>query len=299
MLPNFLIVGAAKSGTSSLDRYLAQHPQVYMPQKKEAHIFSIPDFPDRFTGPGDEGMNTETIRTMTAYERLFDGVQSELAVGESSVFYLYYPGTAKRIHAANPDMKIIMMLRNPVDRAFSAYMHVVRDERESLSFEESLAKEVERKELHFEPMWLYRELGLYAEQVQRYCDVFPRHQIKIILFEDFSRNTEAVVADVFAFLGVDNSVKIDTGLRHNESGLPKSRGLFNFISKPHPIKEVLKPLVPASVRERIGIQAKSMLLERVAMNPETRAELLAFFRPNIEALSLLIQRDLSQWLRKK
>lgn len=299
MLPNFLIIGAAKSGTSSLDRYLAQHPDIYMPKKKEAHIFSIPDFPERFNGPGDEGMNEETIRNREDYERLFDGVQGQHAVGESSVFYLYYPGTAKRIYEANPNMKLIVMLRNPVDRAFSAYMHVVRDERETLSFEDSLAQEAIRRVNHYEPMWLYRELGLYADQLTRFYDVFPREQIKVILFEDFARNTEKWVSEVFEFLGVDPTVSIDTGLRHNESGLPKSRALFNFISKPNPIKEIFKPLVPEALRERIGIQAKSMILERVTMDPHTREELTSFFKPDIERLSALIGQNLDRWLTKR
>ncbi len=299
MLPNFLVVGAAKSGTSSLDRYLAQHPDIYMPTKKEAHIFSIPDFPARFNGPGDEGMNTETIRSMEAYERLFDGVKNERAVGESSVFYLYYPGTAKRIYEANPDMKIIILLRHPVDRAYSAYMHVVRDEREPLTFEEGLAKEPERKAMDFEPMWLYRELGLYSEQVQRYYDVFGRNQVKVLLFEDFTKNLHETMADIFRFLGVDPNVEIDTGLRHNESGVPKNRGLFNFISRPNPIKEVFKPLFPPAVRERIGIRAKSMLLQKVSMEPATRQELQSFFDPDIRKLATVLDRDLGAWLRPK
>lgn len=299
MLPNFLVVGAAKSGTSSLDRYLAQHPEVYMPQKKEAHIFSIPDFPTRFQGPGDEGMNTETIRSMDRYQALFADAQPYRAVGESSVFYLHFPGTAQRIQAANPDMKILMLLRNPVDRAFSAYMHVVRDERETLSFEDSMRQEPVRKQLNYEPMWLYRELGLYTAQVKRFLEVFPRKQVKILLFEEFSRNTEASMADIFRFLDVDPSVRIDTGLRHNESGLPKSRGLFNFIAKPHPIKEVFKPLVPQRLRERIGIQAKSMLLQKVNMNPTTRRELEGFFADDIRALADLIDQDLRPWFPKQ
>lgn len=296
--PNFLIVGAAKSGTSSLDRYLGQHPEVYIPPKKEAHYFSIPDFPPTFRGPGDEGMNEYTIRDRDAYYHLFDGVKGEKAIGEASVFYLFYPGTATRIKEEIPDAKIIIMLRNPVDRAFSAYMHLIRDERENLSFRESLAKESQFRANEFEPMWYYRELGLYTEQVKRYLDAFGDEQVKVIVFEDFAKNPVAGVQEVASFLGVSPDFTPDTSIRHNESGVPKSRFLYNFISKPHGVKEIIKPLVPTAVRERLGNQAKSMVLERAQMEPEIRAELEAYFASDVADLERLLKRDLSVWRKR-
>ncbi len=297
MLPNFLVVGAAKSGTSSIDRYLAQHPEVYLPVKKEAHYFAVPSFPARFNGRGDEGMNTETIGSRERYESLFDAVGHEIAVGESSAFYLYYPGTAERIHSENPDMKIVIVLRNPVDRAFSAYMHLLRDERETLSFEDGLREEANRKRLDYEPLWLYRELGLYTEQVRRYLDVLGREQVKVILYEDFSRDNATVMSELFAFLGVNPRFAIDSSIRYNESGMPKSRALFNFVTKPNALKEIVKPFVSAALRERLGNRAKSMLLEKTQMHPATRASLQEFYAADISQLQVLLQRDLSAWLR--
>lgn len=298
LLPNFLIVGAAKSGTSSLDRYLSQHPDIYIPPKKEAHYFSIPDFPPVFTGPGDEGMNLYTIRDDTEYERLFDGVTHQKAVGESSVFYLYYPGTASRIHSKIPAAKIIILLRNPVDRAFSAYMHLIRDSRETLSFEESLAHEEQRKAMGYEPMWLYRDLGLYSRQVKRYFDLFGRQQVKVMLFEEFIGDIQGGVKDVLRFLELDPNVRIDTTIQHNESGQPKYRLLYDFISKPNGLKELIKPLFPTAVRERLGIRAKSLVLEKVSMVPSTRNELAAYFAADIADLELLLDRDLSIWTNR-
>lgn len=295
LLPNFLIVGAAKSGTTSFDRYLSDHPDIYIPPKKEAHYFSTPDFPPLFRGPGDDGMNLYTIRNRTEYEQLFNCVRHEKAIGESSVFYLYYPGTAKRIYSEIPDAKIIILLRNPVQRAYSAYMHLIRDERETLCFEESLKTEQERKTGDFEPMWLYHELGLYAKQVKQYLDVFGRRQVKVILFEEFIRNPESQLKDVFHFLEIDSDVHIDTSVQHNESGRPKSRWIYNFISKPNVAKEFLKPLVPPAIRERVGIRAKSMVLERESMNPQTYEALMDYFTTDIMKLETLLNRDLSIW----
>ena len=296
--PNFLIVGAAKSATSSLDRYIGQHPDVYIPPKKEAHYFSTPDFPPRFEGPGDDGMNTETIRDRDKYLALFAGSEGYKAVGESSVFYLYYPRTAERIHADFPQTKIIMMLRNPVDRAFSAYMHLIRDGREQLSFEDSLAAEEQRLRSGFEPMWFYRELGLYAGQVERYLQVFGPKQVKVVLYDDFAMNPLGTVNEVFEFLGVNTTVSIDTSLHHNESGVPKSRWMYDFISKPNGVKELIKPLIPAMIRERIGMKAKSMTLRREEMNPSTRDQLQQFFVGDVRRLEKLIERDLSRWLER-
>lgn len=295
MLPNFLVVGAAKSGTSSLDRYLAQHPQIYMPNKKEAHYFSIPDFPMTFKGPGDDGMNRFTIRDKESYLSLFNNVNNERAVGESSAFYLYYPGTAKRIHETIPDVKIIILLRNPINRAFSAYMHLIRDEREHLSFEESLRKEDERKQLNYEPLWYYKKLGLYSRQVEEYLHVFGREQVKVILFEHFVQNPQQVTQDIFRFLGVDDRFIIDTSVRYNESGVPKYRWLYNFISKPNGLKEMLKPLFSRSLREKLGLRAKSLVLNQVSLSPEIRDKLQKYFEDDIHRLELILKQDLCLW----
>lgn len=295
MLPNFFIVGAAKSGTSSLDRYLSQHPDIYIPPKKEAHFFSIADFPSQFEGPGDEGMNLYTVRNPSEYEQLFDGVRNETSIGESSVFYLYYPGTAKRIQRAIPNAKVIVILRNPVDRAFSAYTHLIRDGRETLSFEQSLAQEEKRKSMHFEPMWLYRELGLYSTQVKRYLDVFGREQVHVVIFEEFLKNPEEHLKGVLNFLGVKADIEIDTSTEYNESGQPKLRWMYDFISKPNGLKEIIKPLFPPAMREKLGIRAKSMMLTKMQMETATRAKLTNYFAGDIARLEEILERSLSVW----
>lgn len=295
LLPNFFIVGAAKSGTSSLDRYLNQHPNVYISAKKEAHYFSIPDFPSRFEGPGDDGMNDFTIRDKESYTRLFERVDNETAIGESSAFYLYYPGTAQRIHDVIPNAKIIILLRNPVERAFSAYMHLIRDEREQLNFRQSLELEDERKTLNYEPLWYYKELGLYSEQIKRYLDVFKRSQVKIVLFEEFTRNPRRVAQDIFKFLEVDSKFQINTSVRYNESGAPKARWLYHFIARPNGLKEMIKPLFPHALREKLGLRAKSLVLERTSMDPVIYQELQIYFADDIQRLKTLLNIDLSIW----
>ena len=298
MIPNFIVVGASRAGTSYLDRFLIQHPDIYLPSRGEANFFATSDFPFLFNGPGDEGMNTEVIRTWDRYEMLFDEVTQERAIGESSVFYLYYPGTAKRIYQTRHTMKIIIMLRNPVERAFSAYTYLLRENRETLTFEEALKEETRRKSEDYGPMWFYRELGLYYQQVKRYTDVFSRDQLKIILYDDFINDLQGTMEEVFRFLGLFTEVPMDTTMLLNESGIPKSRKAFDFFAKPHFVKEIIKPFVPSKTRKRLGHKAKSLFLEPINMHATTRKELINYYRPDIVNLQNLIGVNLSSWLKK-
>ncbi len=294
--PNFFIVGAAKSGTSSLFYYLELHPDVYMSPIKEPHYFAHEYFPHKFTGPGDEGFSDNRIRNLDDYLKLFSSGKNAWVRGEGSVYYLYFPGIAERLYEFNPDSKVIIILRNPVDRAFSAYMHTVRDGRETLTFEQALEQEEQRRQQGYQPLWWYRELGLYSSQVKRYVDVFPQSQLKIFLFEDL-RNTQQVVHETLEFLNLNPNIQIDTSVRFNESGVPKSRLLYNFFAKPNWVKEVLKPILPQRFRQRLGQRAKSMTLTRETMHPDTREMLKQYYHQDIEKLELLIQRDLSTWLQ--
>ncbi len=298
MIPNFIVVGSARAGTSYLSRFLIQHPDIYLPPRGESHFFATPDFPFLFKGPGDEGMNTEVIRTWDRYEMLFDEVKQERAIGESSGFYLYYPGTAARIFQARHTMKIIIMLRNPVERAFSSYTYLLRENRETLSFVEALKAEPQRKQEDYEPMWLYRELGLYYEQVKRYTDQFSKDQLKIILYDDFINDVQETMEDIFGFLGLYSNVPMDTSMLLSESGVPTSRKAFDFFAKPHFIKEVFKPFIPKNTRKRLGHKVKTMFLEPIDMSSSTKKELIQYYRPDILKLQKLIGKDLGTWLKK-
>ncbi len=184
-LPNFLIIGAAKSGTTSLYVYLMQHPEIYMSPVKETHFFSFDSESKMTKGPGDP--IHKAITDFNEYQALFDGVTDEKAIGEASTSYLYRPEAPGRIHKILPDAKLIAILRNPADRAFSAYMHVVRDERETAKdFAEALSYEENRKAAGWEPIWHFTSVGHYYEHLKRYYDLFHPDQIKVYLHEDLN-----------------------------------------------------------------------------------------------------------------
>jgi len=296
-MPNFFIVGAARSGTTSLDRYLSQHPEIYMAPRKEVNFFTADHFPR--TGLGDDRINREVIRDKNQYTRLFAGVAEEKAIGESSVFYLCYPGTAERIAQTVPDAGIIMVLRDPADRAHSAYLHLLRNGREHLGFEEALCLEEERRQKGYEPMWWYKELGLYYEQVKRYLDVFGRRQVKVLLYDELFANPMQTLRDVFVFLGVKKDVVIDTSLHYNPGGIPKSRKLYTlldkFIAEPGILEKRIKSLIPSRLRAVYANKAMSMLLRPIPMDPHVHAQLKAYFAQDVRKLGDLLQRDLCHW----
>lgn len=298
-LPDFFIVGAARSGTSSLDRYLSQHPEIYITPKKETHFFAHDLFPSRFTGPGDERLNQLLIRNEEQYAQLFAGVAGEKAIGETSAFYLCFPHTAERIVQAVPEAKIIMILREPVDRAYSAYMLLVRDGRETLGFEEGLSREAERKRQGFEPIWWYTELSLYYKQVRRYLEIFGKERVKVLLYTELFANLGQALQDIFAFLKVKEDVVIDTSVRYNVSGAPKSRRFYtplnHFISNPSPLEKRIKSLIPLHLRRSWASKAISMLTRPVPLNPDIHAQLKKYFAEDVGKLEELLHRDLSCW----
>ena len=297
MLPNFFIVGAARSGTTSLDRYLGQHPEVYITPRKETHFFAHDFLPPCFKGPGDERLNRLLIRDEDQYAQLFAGVTGAKAIGESSAFYLCFPGTAERIAQAVPDAKIIMILREPADRAYSAYTFLVG--REGLGFEEGLSREEERKQKGFEPMWWYKELGLYYGQIKHYLEVFGTQRVKVLLYDELFANPGRTLRDVFTFLGVKEDVVIDTSVRYNVAGVPKSRRLYSllnhFIYTPSPLEKDIKSLVPQHLRVAWASKVIGMFTRSVPVDPQIHARLKAYFAEDVGKLEDLLHRDLLSW----
>jgi hypothetical protein len=238
-------------------------------------------------------MNRKVMRGEEQYAQLFTRVTTEKAIGESSAFYLCLPGTAERIAQAIPDAKILMVLREPAARAYSAYMLLRRDGRETLSFEEGLSREEERKRQGFEPMWWYKDLSLYASQVKCYLETFGRERVKVLLYDELFSNPEPVLREVFAFLGVGEDVAINTSVRYNVSGAPRSRRLHTLLYKLSDTSNALAKCVkPALAWKAMGM----FLLRPVPqMNPQTYAELKEYFAEDVGRLEELLQRDLRCW----
>jgi hypothetical protein len=297
-LPNFLIVGAAKCGTSSLHKYLDQHPDIFMSKVKEPRFISsqVSQFP--LNGPGDHKVEAWYVKNYDDYVKLFEGAEQYPVVGESSADTLYfYKKTIPVIKQYLGDPKIIIMLRNPVKRAFSAYQHLVRDLREDLSFEDGLKEEPNRIANNWELIYHYRTASLYYDSVKAFIDNFS--SVKIILTEEQEKRPQQVLRDIFRYLDVDPNVDINTEIRYNMSGKPKSQWLHQFFFEGNVARKIAQPIVRTlfshETRMRIAQKIQEKNLTRLTINPETKKELQKYFTVDIEKLEKLLNRDLSHW----
>ena len=298
-IPNFLIIGAAKSGTTSLYRYAEQHPQIYMSPVKEPKFFALEGEDLDFRGPGDqERMKASSwITTFGEYNEQFLGVTDEIAVGEASTLYLYNPNAAARIRHYIPHVKLTAILRDPAERAYSNFLHMTRDGCEPLAdFAEALREEERRVRNNWMPSWHYKQRGFYYAQLRRYFDQFPSSQIKVYLFEDLTADPRRVLQDLFEFLGVDGDFSPDLSERHNRSGVPRHQALQRFLISPSPIKTALKAVVPSGLSKRTARWTRNRNLVKAPMSPEVRMQLIGMYRDDILKLQDVVQRDLSRWL---
>lgn len=291
--PNFLIVGAAKSGTTSLYYYLRQHPQIFMPSIKEANFFALNGVNLPLNGLGDLEWYNSSIKSLDKYLELFANVKNEIAVGEASPTYLHSPFAPKKIFEFNPDFRLIVILRNPADRAFSNFIHCRNNGLEKISnFRTALDLEKTRRDEGW--FWAsYVHAGYYYKQLSLYYSTFPKENIKVILFEDFRDNTIETVEKVYSFLGVDETYLPKTDIIYNTGARPKQKLLEFFLYKPSLLLHLLHHLLPNllyKLRKISGIRTK--------INIEDRNYLINLYSEDIRKLEKLLSMDLSSWRKK-
>jgi hypothetical protein len=290
MKPNFLIIGAAKCGTTSMHRYLSQHPDIFMPGWKE---------PSFFIGDPFKPLN---CATQAVYYKLFKRIKEEHAFGEASTAYLYDEAAPKLIHEALGNIKIIIMLRDPANMSYSLYNHQVRKEGETIeSFEEALeAEEVRLKNSSFKKKcygwhanYYYYRRALYYDQVKRYWDTFGQNNIFIILFEDLNADPIGIVQKTFEFLNVEETF-IPIIQVHNAAGeilkIPefwKDRSLLLQTTAFVFSKTVFKKI--HQLLRNIGRKPPP------AISPETAQKLKKRFYGDICRLETLTGKNLSAW----
>jgi hypothetical protein len=295
--PNFFVIGVAKAGTTSLYHYLGQHPEIFMSPVKEPRYFALAGHSLDFHGPGDERMREKTTTTLDAYLKLFAGVRDELAVGEASVIYIHHPAAAESIARNVPEAKIIAVLRDPIDRAQSAFLYHLRDGYEPLAeFDDALAAEPERIAAGWYYGWHYRDQGFYHRNLARYFERFDPSRIRVYLHEDLDGNPHGVLSDIFGFLGVDEGFRPDVSTRHNPSGRPRSHRAQRLLTRRHPLKEAVKSVIPEQWGHRLIAAVQPANLMRPPVKAETRARLVEGYADDIRQLESLIGRDLSHWL---
>lgn len=287
---DFVIVGAQKSATTALYDFLQQHPDIFLPRTKEIHYFAQ----DEFYRLGDSYLDT--------YYRELD---DQPLVGSAYAHLMYFPKGAGRIYQHNPEARILAVLRNPIDRAWSAYWFARRNGWETLpTFEQALQREPERLLASFEERaeLTYVSHGHYAEQLEPYFRLFGKERVKVLLTNDLADGAMGTVVEVLAWLGLNgDATKIDVRKRLNVAGMPRFPGLQRLLQSAR-VRRLLRRSTPASVRFSIREFVIKPILrlnvdrfEYPEMDPATRTRLSEYFEPHNRRLERLIERDLSHW----
>ena len=254
MLPNFLIIGASKCGTTALYHYLKQHPEISFSSLKEPKYFSSINTEFPHNGVGDISVDKHAIRSLEEYKRLFSSIENK-RVGEASPDTIYFHNTTThQIKKDLGDIPIIIMLREPVKRAFSAFMYLKRDSRENLNFREGLFAETERLKNNWDFIWGYKRCGMYYDQVKAFMDNFSN--VKVVLQENLKNEPFTVLKDIYSFLAVDTTFQTNVSISYNESGIPNNPLSKFLLSRNNIIstgtREIMKKVIPRKILEKFA-----------------------------------------------
>ncbi|MBE7383459.1 MAG: sulfotransferase [Leptolyngbya sp. SIO1E4] len=282
-LPNFIIIGAGKAGTSSLRGYLRQHPEIYLCPTKETFYFLNQQVRINHRSWG-------AVQTFEAYSALFEAAPLNSIVGEISTIYYAHADSAALIHEALPDVKILAILRNPIDRAFSSYQMHVNNGREKRAFKDVINLDIK-----------YVKRGFYSAQLKPYFNIFDSSQIKVFLYDDYCQDSASFIESIFEFIGVDSQFVPDTSKRARVGGVPKRRWVRNLLAEKNWFRTTaataLKTVMPLEARQSLRSQLLQKNTARIRLDADSRQQLAEIYREDIAELQTLLGRDLSHWLK--
>ncbi len=292
-LPNFLIFGVQKAGTTSVYNYLKQHPEVYLSPIKEPN-FLEKDW-DKLAAEGRQ-FKPRQIVTFEQYSNLFEGVSNEIAIGEISPNYLFHHQTSIiQIKRYVPNSKLIAILRNPVERAISDYLMHVREAQSNTPLKEQIQYKANKSFVILK--------GYYYEQVKHYFQEFSREQVSIFLYDDLRKDSQKFLQEIYKTIEVNPNFEADTSQKSQVAQLPKNEGINKLLVRKNPIRSLsatlLKPLLSEEKRQKIRsflISMNSKSKDEIDSLEEEKELLLNLYREDILKLQDLLDRDLSAWL---
>jgi hypothetical protein len=295
-MPNFLVIGAPKAGTTTLNDALSQHPEIYMSPVKEAGFFWAYNQPIDFRAPGAVNLRNRLVTDLISYQELFKDVAGQKAIGEASVRYLASPQSPSLIRQFVPHARLIASLRQPADRAFSEFSHQLRDGIEPCK---TFAEAIEQERRGARDHWIacrYLHLGFYARSLKRYLENFDRAKLHISLLEDLQTDPQGLMRELFSFLEVEETFTPDLSHKHNVSGVIRNPALRFVWTRSKNLRASLRRFLPPRFRHTASEWVIQDLV-KLPFHPELRAELTDYYRQDILQLEDLIQRDLSHWLQ--
>ena len=278
--PNFFIVGTIRAGTTSLHEYLNSSPNIYMSLVKEPHFFAK----IRVT----ENSHFSPIRDEQKYLKLFSKVKDEKAIGEASPTYLQDPKAPYLIHKYVPKARIIIILRDPVERAFSHYLLLMNKGWEKHSFGE-IIRETNREKK--DALTDVLEAGMYHEQVKRYLDIFGSDQVKILIFEEFAKDTRKAVREVLEFLGINDEPPEVVDKTYNPFSIPKGP-LSRFLLSNNTIRQLGNKLLSSSTRLYLRENFLLKKSEKPLISIDDKNFLINYYQNDVEKLKKLLNRPL-------
>ena len=282
-LPNFFIVGAPKAGTTSLYEYLKNIPGIYMPKIKEPNYFSISTVVEN-----DPRLNP--IREKSKYLKLFKNVKNEKIIGEASTSYLADPMAPKLIHQMIPNARIVISLRDPLERLFSHYLMNILDNQLKLSFHDELQKELKcSRGFEYESPGIRLKASFYYEDVKRYLDFFGSKQVKIIIFEEFIKNPKGTINEILGFCGL-NYTQDELKDVHNPFVQPRGQ-VSKFILTNRTIVKLAKKIIPKSNRKILRKKVFTKKVAKPEMEKNDKEVLVNLFQNDVKKLKTLIGHD--------
>ena len=305
-LPDFLIIGAARSGTTSLFYYLRQHPDLFMPQPKEPGYFAFAGLHDLHPHTRVGDIWRMHVTDLASYASLFARAPQSALLGEATPEYMLLADeTIRNIRSTYEDraarVRFIAIVRNPVDRIWSHYWVMIRNGYEDLPFAEAVSPRTiaSRLSAGWHPTYDYVGYGMYGRQLTQYMDAFGRGSLKVVLFDDLQRDAIGTCASLFQFLGVDSAFTPDVSERHNPSAAPRFDGLDRWLFRDeHLVKRVARRTLGNERLERIRAVLIHLNSQKVEMRAEDRRNLVGVYEDDVRLLSRHIDRDLSHWLRR-
>jgi hypothetical protein len=306
LIPDFLIIGAGKCGTTSLYMYLKQHPEIFIPDVKEPNFYGYENTdPREIEGLADTRHYAESVTDFPSYINLFKDAAPGQVKGEMSNTYMYHQQAPERIKHYNADMKLIAILRQPAGRLYSRFLHLARENRVPTN---SFADALDRGSIWWKRNDLIKE-GFYYRNLKPYYERFPRENIKIYLYEDLSDDAPAVLHDIFTFLNVNPDFQPDLSTRFNQSGIIRNKFLNRIYGQKGLLTSGLKVLFPKRVVDLVKRNAyiqktvnnlRGKNLDKPRPDPEVLNALTRdVYGNDIQQLQDLIGKDLNHWLQPK